>query len=230
MGSSSPVLASTSSSSPAASTRHGPARAQAPDRVATNERPAATEGPTDFVKKLARILQEPSFQPVISWTPQGDAFVVKDVTAFSHTVLPRMYKHQNFSSFVRQLNKYDFHKVSVKEGAEESENSSTFRHPDFRSDTLDKLDKIKRKVTVQSRPRTYAAAVLSSSSSPTSSPVDTNNIQSQLQDIVDTQEGMSAHIQTLEEKYHDVLAELVGIQRTMAQQDQLTQTLIQYIL
>ncbi|KAF8889958.1 HSF-type DNA-binding-domain-containing protein, partial [Mucidula mucida] len=71
------------------------------------------------------ILQVPSFQSVISSTPQGDAFMVKDVTAFSQTVLPRMYKHQNFSSFVCQLNKYDFHKVSVKEGADDSDHVRT---------------------------------------------------------------------------------------------------------
>ena len=57
------------------------------------------------------MLEDPSFQPVVSWGPHGDCFVVKDMNEFTKSILPRMFKHSNFASFVRQLNKYDFHKV-----------------------------------------------------------------------------------------------------------------------
>ncbi len=41
---------------------------------------------------------------------------------------------------------------------------------------------------------------------------------------------MSAHVRNLERNYHDVLVEMVGFQRNMAQQDGLMQNLIQYFL
>ncbi|KAJ3807349.1 HSF-type DNA-binding-domain-containing protein, partial [Lentinula aff. lateritia] len=58
-----------------------------------------------------RMLEDQSFQDVVSWGPHGDCFVVKDMNEFTKSILPRMFKHSNFASFVRQLNKYDFHKV-----------------------------------------------------------------------------------------------------------------------
>lgn len=57
------------------------------------------------------MLEDTSWSHVVSWGPQGDCFVVKDMNEFTKSILPRMFKHSNFASFVRQLNKYDFHKV-----------------------------------------------------------------------------------------------------------------------
>jgi len=58
-----------------------------------------------------RMLEDTSFANVVAWGPNGDCFVVKDMNEFTKSILPRMFKHSNFASFVRQLNKYDFHKV-----------------------------------------------------------------------------------------------------------------------
>ncbi|KAH8105118.1 HSF-type DNA-binding-domain-containing protein [Cristinia sonorae] len=60
------------------------------------------------------MLEDTSFAHVVSWGPQGDCFVVKYMNEFTKTILPRMFKHSNFASFVRQLNKYDFRKVSFR--------------------------------------------------------------------------------------------------------------------
>lgn len=68
----------------------------------------------EFVSKLYRMLQDPSTERVVSWTLSGDSFVIKDPSEFAKNVLPRHFRHSNFASFVRQLNKYDFHKVKRK--------------------------------------------------------------------------------------------------------------------
>ena len=57
------------------------------------------------------MLEENTYPDIVSWSPKGDCFVIKELDAFTKTILPRMFKHSNFASFVRQLNKYDFHKV-----------------------------------------------------------------------------------------------------------------------
>ncbi|KAL0136567.1 HSF-type DNA-binding-domain-containing protein [Mucor lusitanicus] len=49
---------------------------------------------------------------LITWTGAGDQFTVFNNVDFSRTVLPRYFKHCNWSSFVRQLNMYDFHKIN----------------------------------------------------------------------------------------------------------------------
>lgn len=57
------------------------------------------------------MLEDKSYNHIVSWGINGETFVVKDPTEFSKIILPKHFKHSNFASFVRQLNKYDFHKL-----------------------------------------------------------------------------------------------------------------------
>ncbi|KAF5323791.1 hypothetical protein D9619_012941 [Psilocybe cf. subviscida] len=138
--------------------------------------PAAREDPmpstSDFVKKLYKMLEDPAFQPVVCWGPLGDCFVVKDMNEFTKSILPRMFKHSNFASFVRQLNKYDFHKVKNTDDNQFGEHSWTFRHPDFHADRRDALENIKRKVPAQ---RKAAAAKQTATTNTTSASASSNH-------------------------------------------------------
>ncbi|XP_027349202.1 heat stress transcription factor A-1b-like [Abrus precatorius] len=59
-----------------------------------------------FLSKTFDLVQDPSIDPIVSWAFTGVSFVVWDPTLFARHVLPRHFKHNNFSSFVRQLNTY----------------------------------------------------------------------------------------------------------------------------
>ncbi|KAF3796205.1 Heat shock factor protein [Nymphaea thermarum] len=49
---------------------------------------------------------------MVSWNEEGNGFVVWMPEEFSQFLLPKYFKHSNFSSFIRQLNTYGFRKIA----------------------------------------------------------------------------------------------------------------------
>ncbi|KAJ7976758.1 Heat stress transcription factor B-3 [Quillaja saponaria] len=69
--------------------------------------------PPPFLLKTYMLVEDPATDDVISWNPQGTAFVVWQPPEFARDLLPTLFKHNNFSSFVRQLNTYGFRKIAT---------------------------------------------------------------------------------------------------------------------
>ncbi|KAH8687465.1 HSF-type DNA-binding-domain-containing protein [Tricladium varicosporioides] len=106
---------------------------------------------SDFATNLLnyRMLEDPSYESIVRWGEGGESFVVLENEKFTKSILPKHFKHSNFASFVRQLNKYDFHKV--RQNNEDNSpspygpNAWEFKHPEFQANKKDSLDNIRRK-------------------------------------------------------------------------------------
>lgn len=66
----------------------------------------------NFLMKLYQILETADLNNIIEWGENGKYFKVKNITDFTEKVLPRFFKHNNFASFVRQVN-YLFISVNI---------------------------------------------------------------------------------------------------------------------
>ncbi|KAJ2888820.1 hypothetical protein GGI21_006679, partial [Coemansia aciculifera] len=52
-----------------------------------------------FVSKLHEMVNDSQYQHLISWNFSGTSFVVCNIMEFSRELLPKHFKHNNFSSF-----------------------------------------------------------------------------------------------------------------------------------
>jgi len=119
-----------------------------PTSATTNHSPRPkTSSNNTFVHKLYQMLSDPKQSNFIKWNDTGLSFTIRNVQGFSRNVLPLHFRHNNFSSFVRQLNMYGFHKVNKSSPSSKNNENQVweFFHPKFIRGKPHLIEEIKRK-------------------------------------------------------------------------------------
>eukprot|EP00793_Prasinoderma_coloniale_P002415 PRCOL_00001896-RA len=97
----------------------------------------AVKRPPPFLQKTWEMLEEKETDGTVSWSEDGKSFIVWRPDVLQNELLPKYFKHQNYSSFVRQLNTYGFRKVNPDRWE--------FAQEHFRRDDKDRMVQIVRK-------------------------------------------------------------------------------------
>lgn len=95
-----------------------------------------------FIKALYLMVKDEQNKDIICWAGKNPGFRIVDKTRFENELLPRHFHHKEFKSFHRQLNMYNFQKITLKD-----ETYMEFYHPFFSQSKPELLEKVVRQTS-----------------------------------------------------------------------------------
>uniref|UniRef100_A0A8C6ZYW6 Heat shock factor protein 3 n=1 Tax=Nothoprocta perdicaria TaxID=30464 RepID=A0A8C6ZYW6_NOTPE len=180
--------------------------------------PAAVPG---FLAKLWALVEDPTSDAVICWSRNGENFCILDEQRFAKELLPKYFKHNNISSFIRQLNMYGFRKViALENGMITVEKNSVieFQHPFFKQGKAHLLENIKRKVSAV---RTEDLKVCAE---------DLHKVLSEVQEMREQQNNMDVRLANMKRENKALWKEVAVLRQKHSQQQKLLSKILQFIL
>ncbi|RMC08179.1 hypothetical protein DUI87_15213 [Hirundo rustica rustica] len=174
----------------------------------------------DRVRKAVPALLHAADQQKAEVT-NGENFCILDEQRFAKELLPKYFKHNNISSFIRQLNMYGFRKViALENGIITAEKSSVieFQHPFFKQGKAHLLENIKRKVSAV---RTEDLKVCTE---------DLHKVLSEVQEMREQQNNMDVRLANMKRENKALWKEVAVLRQKHSQQQKLLSKILQFIL
>ncbi|XP_054852011.1 heat shock factor protein 3-like isoform X2 [Eublepharis macularius] len=174
-----------------------------------------------FLAKLWALVEDPGSDAVICWSRNGQTFSILDEQRFAKELLPKYFKHNNLSSFIRQLNIYGFRKViALENGMMTSVKNLAieFQHPFFKQEKFSLLANIKRKVSAV-RPEDLKVCQ-----------EDLHKVLSEVQEMREQQSNMDLKLASMKRENQALWKEVASLRQKHSQQQQLLSKILEFIL
>ncbi|XP_077001180.1 heat shock factor protein 3-like [Tamandua tetradactyla] len=174
-----------------------------------------------FLTKLWTLVNDPMTDDVIGWSENGQSFYIVDEQTFAKELLPKYFKHNNTSSFVRQLNMYGFRKVIALENemtGQEKKVAMEFQHQFFRKGETNLLEQIKRKAPAMKIEdvRIY--------------PDEFQRMMIEVQEMREKQNNMDSEFTKVKKEHTTLWLEMTNLRQKHCEQQQLLTQTLQFIM
>ncbi|XP_047026406.1 heat shock factor protein isoform X2 [Helicoverpa zea] len=181
-----------------------------------------------FLGKLWKLVNDTETNHLISWSPGGKTFVIKNQADFARELLPLYYKHNNMASFIRQLNMYGFHKITSVEngGLRYEKDEIEFSHPCFMKGHAYLLEHIKRKIA---NPKSIVTSN-ESGEKVLLKPELMNKVLSDVKQMKGKQESLDAKFSAMKQENEALWREVAILRQKHIKQQQIVNNLIQFLM
>ncbi|XP_075973119.1 uncharacterized protein LOC142974570 isoform X3 [Anticarsia gemmatalis] len=181
-----------------------------------------------FLGKLWKLVNDSETNHLISWSPGGKTFVIKNQADFARELLPLYYKHNNMASFIRQLNMYGFHKITSVEngGLRYEKDEIEFSHPCFMKGHAYLLEHIKRKIA---NPKSIVTSN-ESGEKVLLKPELMNKMLSDVKQMKGKQESLDAKFSAMKQENEALWREVAILRQKHIKQQQIVNNLIQFLM
>ncbi|XP_026759223.1 heat shock factor protein isoform X4 [Galleria mellonella] len=180
-----------------------------------------------FLGKLWKLVNDSETNHLISWSPGGKTFVIKNQADFARELLPLYYKHNNMASFIRQLNMYGFHKITSVEngGLRYEKDDIEFSHPCFMRGYAYLLEHIKRKIA-------NSKSIVSSDSGEKIllKPELMNKVLADVKQMKGKQESLDAKFSAMKQENEALWREVAMLRQKHIKQQHIVNNLIQFLM